>query len=56
MTKDPKELAREVSRVKGRHGTSHKILFKKSHINVPQTDPGMYEHHSFKVLKICNPP
>ncbi|XP_045452909.1 60 kDa SS-A/Ro ribonucleoprotein-like [Melitaea cinxia] len=36
--KDPMELAKEMTRVRGRHGRSHKTLLKKSHVKVPEND------------------
>ncbi|XP_072935147.1 RNA-binding protein RO60 isoform X2 [Epargyreus clarus] len=34
LSKDPLELAKEVTRVRARYGRSHKILMKKSHVKV----------------------
>ncbi|CAH2100239.1 unnamed protein product [Euphydryas editha] len=36
--KDPMELAKEMTRVRGRHGRSHKILLKKSHVKIAEND------------------
>ncbi|XP_011568981.3 RNA-binding protein RO60 isoform X2 [Plutella xylostella] len=37
-TKDPMELAQEVTRVRARHGRSHKTLIRKSHLKVEEND------------------
>lgn len=37
-TKEPMELAREMSRVRARHGRSHKTLLRKSHVKIPDND------------------
>ncbi|XP_028173081.1 60 kDa SS-A/Ro ribonucleoprotein-like [Ostrinia furnacalis] len=36
--KDPMELAKEMSRVKARHGRSHKTLLRKCHLKIEPTD------------------
>ncbi|OWR41314.1 RNA-binding protein RO60-like [Danaus plexippus] len=38
IKKDPMELAKEISRVRARHGRSHKTLLRKSHMKVPEND------------------
>ncbi|CAK1548205.1 unnamed protein product [Leptosia nina] len=37
-SKEPMELAKEITRVKARHGRSHKILLTKSHIKIAGDD------------------
>ncbi|KAJ8734214.1 hypothetical protein PYW07_014765 [Mythimna separata] len=37
-SKDPMELAKEMTRVRARHGRSHKTLLKKAHMKVQQSD------------------
>ncbi|XP_073967505.1 RNA-binding protein RO60 [Choristoneura fumiferana] len=37
-SKDPMELAKDVSRVKARHGRSHNTLLRKSHVKIPPND------------------
>ncbi|CAH2243810.1 jg12722 [Pararge aegeria aegeria] len=36
--KDSMELAKEVTRVRGRHGRSHKTLLRKSHVKIDEND------------------
>lgn len=38
LSKNPMELAREMTRVRGRHGRSHKTLLRKSHIKIQDND------------------
>ncbi|KAG6465384.1 hypothetical protein O3G_MSEX015118, partial [Manduca sexta] len=38
MSRDPMELAKEVTRVRARHGRSHKTLLRKSHFKLPEND------------------
>lgn len=38
MSRDPMELAREMTRVRARHGRSHKTLLRKSHFKTPDGD------------------
>ncbi|KAI5642420.1 TROVE domain-containing protein [Phthorimaea operculella] len=38
LKKDPMELAKEMTRVRSRHGRSHKTLIRKSHVKVPTED------------------
>ncbi|XP_050351461.1 RNA-binding protein RO60-like isoform X2 [Nymphalis io] len=38
IRKDPMELAKEMTRVRARHGRSHKTLLKKSHVKIPEND------------------
>lgn len=37
-SRDPMELAREMTRVRGRYGRSHKTLLRKSHVSLPDND------------------
>ncbi|CAB3255436.1 unnamed protein product [Arctia plantaginis] len=37
-SKDPMELAKEMTRVRARHGRSHKTLLRKSHMKIPEND------------------
>ncbi|XP_075987937.1 RNA-binding protein RO60-like isoform X2 [Anticarsia gemmatalis] len=37
-SKEPMELAREMTRVRARHGRSHKTLLRKSHVKIPEND------------------
>lgn len=39
-TKEPMELAKEMTRVRARHGRSHKTLLRKSHVKIPEDDYG----------------
>lgn len=41
-SKDPMVLAKEMSRVKARHGRSHKTLLRKSHVKIAENDFGKY--------------
>ncbi|XP_068628803.1 RNA-binding protein RO60 [Battus philenor] len=36
--KDPMELAKEMTRVRSRHGRSHKILIRKCHVKIAEND------------------
>ncbi|XP_013183415.1 RNA-binding protein RO60 [Amyelois transitella] len=38
LKKEPIELAGEITRVRGRHGRSHKTLLRKSHVKIPAED------------------
>ncbi|KAM3966530.1 RNA-binding protein RO60 [Aphomia sociella] len=38
LKKDPMELAKEMTRVRARHGRSHKTLLRKSHVKIPAND------------------
>lgn len=38
--KDPMDLAKDVTRVRARHGRSHKTLLRKCHLKVPSEDHG----------------
>lgn len=40
MKKEPMELAKELTRVKSRHGRSHKTLLRKSHVKIAENDHG----------------
>lgn len=48
-TKDPMELAKEVTRVRARHGRSHKTLIRKSHLKVAETDIGKLKKNVFSI-------
>lgn len=38
ISKEPMELAKEMTRVRARHGRSHKTLLRKSHVKIPEND------------------
>ncbi|XP_013167002.1 PREDICTED: 60 kDa SS-A/Ro ribonucleoprotein-like [Papilio xuthus] len=38
LKKEPMELAKELTRVKSRHGRSHKTLLRKSHVKIAEND------------------
>ncbi|XP_053601105.1 RNA-binding protein RO60-like [Plodia interpunctella] len=38
LKKEPMELAKEMTRVRARHGRSHKTLLRKSHVKIPEND------------------
>lgn len=38
LSKEPMELAKEMTRVRARHGRSHKTLLRKSHVKIPDGD------------------
>lgn len=38
INKDPMDLAKEILRVKTKHGRSHKTLLRKSHVKIPESD------------------
>lgn len=42
LQKEPMELAKEVTRVRARHGRSHKTMLRKSHIKIVDGDNGEY--------------
>lgn len=46
MKKDPMDLAKEITRVRSRHGRSHKILLRKSHVKIAENDHGNFKHTS----------
>ncbi|KAI8429622.1 hypothetical protein MSG28_000216 [Choristoneura fumiferana] len=48
-SKDPMELAKDVSRVKARHGRSHNTLLRKSHVKIPPNDK-FGEHEESKAV------
>lgn len=52
--KEPMELAKEMSRVKARHGRSHKTLLRKSHVKIAPNDHGNYSNflHSMSTVII----
>ncbi|XP_049885453.1 RNA-binding protein RO60-like [Pectinophora gossypiella] len=38
LSKEPMQLAKEMTRVRSRHGRSHKTLLRKAHVKIPEDD------------------